>query len=80
MIANDKGHILFHQMYENSDAVPLIGKHSKSIISGAWNLNNEIALASEDRTITLSNNVGDTIYQTSLPKDASNIQVIIGSF
>ena len=46
--------------------VPLLGKHSKAIIGGAFNSDNSFALLSQDKTFTVNNSDGDTIHQPML--------------
>ena len=46
--------------------VPVLGKHSKRIICGAWNSQNVLALGSEDRMLTCSSVEGDTIRSANL--------------
>lgn len=59
VIGNDKGNLIFLDLFSQAESLVIVGKHSKSIISGAvWN--DQIALASEDRNITISNVNGDT--------------------
>ena len=52
---------------------PLIGKHGKKIIAMAWNSRNWLALASEDRTITVSDVEGNTIDTLPVKGDAGNL-------
>lgn len=54
--------------------VPILGKHTKRITCGAWSKQNLLALGSEDRTISISNAEGDTIRQTSIRAEPSEIQ------
>ena len=57
-----------------SRKVPILGKHSRKITCGAWSEEGLLALGSEDRTFTLSNEEGETIRQTSLRDYPLNIQ------
>ena len=50
-----------------------MGKHTKKITCGAWSQQNLLALGSEDKTISISNAEGDTIRQTSLRADPSDL-------
>jgi WD repeat-containing protein 19 len=64
VIGNDKGNLLFLDLFSSSESMVIVGKHSKSIISGAsWN--DQIALASDDKTITVSSLNGDTLNTIS---------------
>lgn len=64
VVGNDKGNVLFLDLSVKTESMVIVGKHSKSIISGAcWK--DQIALASQDRTISISNVNGDTLYTIS---------------
>eukprot|EP00746_Dinoflagellata_sp_MGD_P124561 gnl/MRDRNA2_/MRDRNA2_59159_c0_seq1.p1 gnl/MRDRNA2_/MRDRNA2_59159_c0~~gnl/MRDRNA2_/MRDRNA2_59159_c0_seq1.p1 ORF type:complete len:1372 (-),score=249.48 gnl/MRDRNA2_/MRDRNA2_59159_c0_seq1:124-4239(-) len=52
----------------------IMGKHSKKISCGAWNIENILALGSEDKTITLSGEEGDSVDQISLKNEPSMIR------
>ena len=54
--------------------MPILGKHSKKITSGAWNSENLLALVSEDRYLSISNAEGDTIRQSQLAGEPSGVQ------
>ena len=54
--------------------VPILGKHTKRITCGAWSRENLLALGSDDRTLTVSRDNGDTVHQVSVRLDASDIQ------
>jgi WD repeat-containing protein 19 len=54
--------------------IPIIGKHTKKITCGAWSAQGLLALGSEDKTITVSNAEGDTLRQTALRNEPSNVQ------
>jgi WD repeat-containing protein 19 len=45
---------------------PLLGKHTKKIVGGAWNSANQLALISEDKTVSLNQNNGDLVRQETL--------------
>lgn len=47
--------------------IPIVGKHSKRIGCGAWSKGgNKLVLGSDDRTLTISNESGDTLLHTEL--------------
>lgn len=54
--------------------VPVIGKHTKRIICGAFNDKDMLALGSEDQLITVSNPEGDTVYSFSCTGEPSDIR------
>nr|XP_054756020.1 WD repeat-containing protein 19-like isoform X1 [Lytechinus pictus] len=72
-IGTTKGNLLIYN-HQTSRKVPILGKHTKKIICGAWSAQNLLALGSEDRTITVSNEDGDTIATTGVRLDPSDIQ------
>lgn len=45
----------------NGKRIPVFGKHSKRITCGAWSSQNLLALGSEDKTFSLSNEEGDSV-------------------
>ena len=51
--------------------VPVLGKHSRRIHAGVWSVNNILALAAEDKTITLSDKDGNTLSQSDVKLDVS---------
>jgi WD repeat-containing protein 19 len=51
-----------------------LGKHKKRILCGAWSIDGLLALASEDKVLTISTNEGDTRREIPLQGDPSNIQ------
>ncbi len=57
----------------NCRKIPILGKHTKKITCGAWSQQNLLALGSEDKTISVSNAEGDTIRQTSLRAEPSDL-------
>ncbi|KAL3878608.1 hypothetical protein ACJMK2_030942 [Sinanodonta woodiana] len=68
-----KGNLLIYN-HQTSKKIPILGKHTKKITCGAWSKENLLALGSEDKTITISNNEGDTVRQTSLRAEPADIQ------
>lgn len=76
-------HILILLFYQNNQwksaifffrRTPIVGKHSKRIICGAWNEDNLLALGSEDKTLSISNLDGDTLRIVSLRADPSDMK------
>jgi len=52
----------------------VLGKHTKRIKCGCWSKQSLLALASDDRTLSVSNSDGDTLRQFTLQGDASDVQ------
>jgi len=68
-----KGNLLLY----NSDSKKsqlLAGKHSKKITCGQWNLDNKLALASLDRTMSINEASGELLEQAKLKYDPVDIQ------
>jgi WD repeat-containing protein 19 len=72
-IGTAKGNLLIYN-HQTSRKVPILGKHTKKITCGAWSTQNLLALGSDDRAITISNADGDTVRQTTVRTDPSDIQ------
>ncbi len=65
VVGNKHGNCLIYDLQTQKKA-PVLGKHPQRITCGAWGKGNVLALGSEDGTITLSNEVGDTLDQTEV--------------
>ncbi|XP_043548785.1 WD repeat-containing protein 19 isoform X2 [Chiloscyllium plagiosum] len=72
-VGTTKGNLLIYSL-QTSRKVPVLGKHTKRITCGCWSSQNLLALGSEDKTITVSNQEGDTIRQTTVRAEPSDIQ------
>nr|KAF6432724.1 WD repeat domain 19 [Rousettus aegyptiacus] len=68
-----KGNLLIYNR-QTSRKIPVLGKHTKRITCGCWSTENLLALGGEDKMITISNQEGDTIRQTSVRSEPSNMQ------
>uniref|UniRef100_A0ABI7Z671 WD repeat domain 19 n=1 Tax=Felis catus TaxID=9685 RepID=A0ABI7Z671_FELCA len=68
-----KGNLLIYNR-QTSRKIPVLGKHTKRITCGCWNAENLLALGGEDKMITVSNQEGDTIRQTSVRSEPSDMQ------
>ena len=51
-----------------------MGKHTRRITCGAWNKQNLLALGGEDKTLSISNEFGDTMRLATLRAEPSQIQ------
>lgn len=65
VIGTGKGNILVYDR-ELKRKMPVLGKHPKRITCGAWSSSNQLALGSDDATLTLSDERGDTKDQLQL--------------
>lgn len=72
-IGTVKGNILLYNQRAGRK-VPILGKHTKRIISGAWSTDNLLALGAEDRTLSISTLEGDTVHSATLRSEPSQIQ------
>ncbi|XP_072476601.1 WD repeat-containing protein 19 isoform X1 [Notamacropus eugenii] len=68
-----KGNLLIYNR-QTSRKIPILGKHTKKITCGCWSSENLLALGSEDKMITVSNQEGDTIRQTPVRSEPSDMQ------
>ncbi|KAL5011631.1 hypothetical protein ScPMuIL_010182 [Solemya velum] len=71
-IGTSKGNLLIYN-HQTSRKIPVIGKHTKKITCGCWSNENLLALGGDDKNITVSNAEGDTIRQTSVRFEPSQI-------
>ncbi|XP_073812289.1 intraflagellar transport protein Oseg6 [Musca autumnalis] len=52
--------------HKTGKRIPVLGKHSKRITCGAWSAQNLLALGSDDKTFSLSNEEGDSVRVVQL--------------
>nr|BAB15550.1 unnamed protein product [Homo sapiens] len=71
-----KGNLVIYN-HQTSRKIPVLGKHTKRITCGCWNAENLPALGGEDKMITVSNQEGDTIRQTQVRSEPSNMQFFL---
>ncbi|NXA13229.1 WDR19 protein, partial [Sapayoa aenigma] len=72
-VGTTKGNLLIYNR-QTSRKISVLGKHTKRITCGCWSTENLLALGGEDKMITISNQEGDTIRQTSVSSDPSDMQ------
>ena len=56
----EKGNLLIYDSRKGRK-IPIIGKHSKAITCGAWSESGMLALGSQDKALTFSDDAGDTL-------------------
>ncbi|XP_070998773.1 WD repeat-containing protein 19-like [Oncorhynchus clarkii lewisi] len=72
-VGTNKGNLLIYNQ-QTSRKIPVLGKHTKRITCGCWSSQNLLALGSEDCSVTISNQEGDTVRQTSVRSDPADVQ------
>ncbi|XP_043289722.1 WD repeat-containing protein 19 isoform X2 [Venturia canescens] len=72
-VGTQKGNLALYD-HLNAKRVPILGKHKKKIICGAWSNEGLLALAGEDRVLTVSTGDGDTRREIPLQGDPYDIQ------
>eukprot|EP00743_Colponemidia_sp_Colp-15_P004281 GILK01004618.1.p1 GENE.GILK01004618.1~~GILK01004618.1.p1 ORF type:complete len:1398 (-),score=319.35 GILK01004618.1:169-4362(-) len=60
-IGTSKGNLVFYNKKTQKKLPTAIGKHTRKVLSGAWNLEGKLVTGSEDRTLTISNAESDTL-------------------
>lgn len=65
-VGTAKGNLLIYHRGKKQKT-PVMGKHARSIICGEWSrTGNKLILGSEDKSITVSNEVGDTLVHSEV--------------
>eukprot|EP00672_Neobodo_designis_P023740 CAMPEP_0174834780 /NCGR_PEP_ID=MMETSP1114-20130205/5042_1 /TAXON_ID=312471 /ORGANISM="Neobodo designis, Strain CCAP 1951/1" /LENGTH=1382 /DNA_ID=CAMNT_0016068709 /DNA_START=126 /DNA_END=4274 /DNA_ORIENTATION=- len=67
-VGNAKGGVLMYNR-ETFKKTPIVGKHSKKILSMSWNRRNQVAMSSEDKTLSVSDEEGQTIDSVNIKGD-----------
>jgi len=64
-VGTSKGNLFIYDR-KASKKVPILGKHTKSIICGCWQDDNIIACGAEDNTFSISDLKGTTLFEKTL--------------
>ncbi|XP_063635799.1 WD repeat-containing protein 19 [Cydia splendana] len=72
-IGTQKGNLALYN-HHTTKRIPIIGKHTKKITSAAWNKDNILVLASEDKSLSINNADGDTLRVISLRDTPNDLQ------
>lgn len=64
-VGTTRGNLAIYN-YQTSKRTPVVGKHSKRINCGAWSTQKILALGSDDKSFSLSNEDGDSIKTVPL--------------
>ncbi|XP_055372379.1 WD repeat-containing protein 19 [Condylostylus longicornis] len=59
-VGTSRGNLSIYN-HHTSKRIPILGKHSKRILCGAWSMQNLLALGSDDKSFSLSNEEGDSL-------------------
>ncbi|KAG4079385.1 hypothetical protein HA402_008077 [Bradysia odoriphaga] len=60
--------------HQTSKRIPILGKHTKRIVCGAWSTENILALGSEDKNLSISTEDGDLLRTVALRDVPSDMQ------
>eukprot|EP01012_Entosiphon_sulcatum_P034005 TRINITY_DN4306_c0_g1_i1.p1 TRINITY_DN4306_c0_g1~~TRINITY_DN4306_c0_g1_i1.p1 ORF type:complete len:1383 (+),score=422.30 TRINITY_DN4306_c0_g1_i1:301-4449(+) len=72
-VGTAKGSLLLYN-HKTKKKIPIVGKHQRRILCGAWNSQNKLALGAEDKQLTISNAEGDTLDQAHMKSEPASIQ------
>ena len=73
-VGTAKGNLLLYNKTKKQK-IPVLGKHSKRICCGAWSLGgNKLVLGSDDKSLTISNDTGETLIHTELKSPPQQTQ------
>jgi WD repeat-containing protein 19 len=71
-VATTRGNLAIYN-HQTARRIPILGKHSKRITCGAWSTENLLALGSEDKSFSLSNEEGDSLRIVQLRDTPSDM-------
>ncbi|XP_059483099.1 WD repeat-containing protein 19 [Neocloeon triangulifer] len=69
-LATTKGNLVLYD-HRSGRRMPVLGKHNRQIVSGAWSRAGLLALAAEDRSLSVSTADGDTLRAVALRAEPS---------
>ena len=72
-MATTKGNLSIYN-HHTQRRTPILGKHSKKITGGCWSKANTLALISDDRTLSISNEDGDSLRIVHLSDTPSDLR------
>ncbi|XP_065347097.1 WD repeat-containing protein 19 [Cloeon dipterum] len=72
-LATAKGNLVLYD-HRSGRRMPVLGKHSRQIVSGAWSKAGLLALAAEDKSLSVSTADGDTLRAVALRAEPSQIK------
>lgn len=78
-IGTMKGSLMIYNKSKKQKS-PVVSKHSKKITCGIWSgRGNKLVLGSEDRSLTVSNELGDALLYTELKYAPTQVQFAMGN-
>ena len=73
-IGSDKGSVVFFNR-KNQRKIPCISKHGKRVTNGDWNKEGNLISGSDDKILTVSNSVGDTLFDSFIVRgEVTNVR------
>ncbi|CAG5102206.1 Similar to Wdr19: WD repeat-containing protein 19 (Mus musculus) [Cotesia congregata] len=72
-VGTQKGNLILYD-HSNARRIPILGKHKKKIVCGAWSSEGILGLAGEDRILTISTADGDTRREIQLQGDPQDLK------
>nr|XP_039264721.1 WD repeat-containing protein 19-like [Styela clava] len=72
-VGTSKGNVILYD-HKVGRKVPILGKHNKKIVCGAWSYQNKFALGGVDNTVTISDKEGKTLFQFNVRDTPSLMQ------
>lgn len=71
-VATARGNMAIYN-HQTQRRIPILGKHSKKITAGCWSDENILALISDDKTLSISSEDGDTLKIVQLREIPSDV-------
>lgn len=71
-ICTSRGNLIIYNK-KTQRKTPTIARHTRAIITGAWNQKNYLALGGEDKTITVTTHEGEPVEQTVVKSEPMDI-------
>ncbi|KAK0167381.1 hypothetical protein PV327_004788 [Microctonus hyperodae] len=72
-VGTQKGNLAIYD-HLNARRIPILGKHKKKIVCGAWSSEGFLALAGDDKILTISSSDGDTKREIQLQGEPQDMQ------
>lgn len=73
VVGTSKGNVILYD-HKIGRKIPILGKHNKRIVCGAWSLQNKFALGGVDNVVTISDKEGKSLFQFNVRDSPSLMQ------